>query len=139
MPQLPILKRVRWIVGTVLQFKNAASTLAIFATDGVCYHSYLVRKQSRRRKLRHNLFSHLFSFQVIKQKRLNTEWHCACCHYSIHDDEVSIVCDRCLNWSYLRCTNMENVPKYLKDWFCKYCSSNSTSVCQGRVMRSAYE
>ena len=90
-------------------------------------------------KFRHNLFSHLFSFQVIKKKRLNTEWHCACCLYPIHDDEVSIDCDRCLNWFHLRCTNMKNVPKSLKDWFCKYCSSNSASVCQGKLIRSTYE
>ena len=43
--------KLSWSVGTVLQFKNTVSTFAVFATEGVCYHCYLVRKQSLRRKL----------------------------------------------------------------------------------------
>ena len=46
---------------------------------------------------------------------------CAVCFKSINDaKEDSIACDRCLLWSYFRCTSLKKRPKN-KNWFCKSC------------------
>ena len=46
---------------------------------------------------------------------------CSVCKKMINDErEDSMACDRCLLWSYFKCTSLKKQPKH-QNWFCTSC------------------
>ena len=58
-------------------------------------------------------------------KKEKSGWACLACHKHISKEESSVVCERCLRWCHLSCTNLKRPPKS-RNWFCKVCTIKFT-------------
>ena len=58
---------------------------------------------------------------ILLAKKENMQWYCSTCHKLIVKKE-HIICERCLHWCHLSCTNLKKMPKQ-KNWFCYKCIS----------------
>ena len=58
-------------------------------------------------------------------KKEKSGWTCLACHKHISKEESSVICERCLRWCHLSCTNLKR-PAQSRSWFCKPCSIKFT-------------
>ena len=58
-------------------------------------------------------------------KKEKSGWTCLACHKHISKEESSVICERCLRWCHLSCTNLKRPPQS-RSWFCKACTIKFT-------------
>ena len=58
-------------------------------------------------------------------KKEKSGWVCLACHKHISKEESSVICERCLRWCHLSCTNLKRPPQS-RSWFCKACTIKFT-------------
>ena len=58
-------------------------------------------------------------------KKEKSGWTCLACHKHISKEESSVICERCLKWCHLSCTNLKRPPKS-RNCFCKVCTIQFT-------------
>ena len=57
--------------------------------------------------------------KLYEQKK-RSKWMCATCQKVLAKNTDSLVCERCLKWCHLNCTNLKKISK-LRNWYCKLC------------------
>ncbi|KAK2139156.1 hypothetical protein NP493_6644g00005 [Ridgeia piscesae] len=60
---------------------------------------------------------------VVNEVNSEPVWYCVTCTGCINDDEnISVACARCLQWTQFKCDGMKSAPKG-RCWFCANCKS----------------
>ena len=54
------------------------------------------------------------------EKKEKAKWICLNCLRTVKDDCDSIICERCLKWCHLECSQFKTIPKK-SNWFCNPC------------------
>ena len=58
---------------------------------------------------------------VVEEVKCDTVWYCGVCTEEINDeDQKSIACDSCLQWTHFKCVGLKTAPKG-RCWFCSAC------------------
>ena len=68
-------------------------------------------------------------------KKEKSAWMCLAFHKCISKEESSAICERCLRWCHLSCTNLKRQELKSRKWFCKLCTIKFTqkSFCSERL------
>ena len=54
----------------------------------------------------------------VYEQQKRSKWLCSTCQKILAKYTNSLVCERCLKWWHLSCSNLEKNPK-LRNWYCK--------------------
>ena len=58
---------------------------------------------------------------VVNEVTSDVVWYCVTCTERINNDENrSVACDSCLQWTHVKCVGMKSAPKG-RCWFCATC------------------
>ena len=73
--------------------------------------------------------------QKISIKKEKSAWTCLACHKRNSKEKSSVICERCLRWCHLSCTNLKRQELKSRKWFCKLCTIKFTqkSFCSERL------
>ena len=59
-------------------------------------------------------------FLKVYEQKKRSKWWCSTCQKILANYTDSLVCERCLKWCHLSCSNLKKIPK-LRNWYCKLC------------------
>ena len=62
----------------------------------------------------------LFNIKSIITQKKSVGYRCSICKKSLENDDSTIGCDICLQWSHFQCQNINMTPSN-KYWCCKNC------------------